>query len=69
MRRTAGKQGAPQGGVISPLISNIYLHQLDELMVARGHRIVRFADDFIILCKSQKGAERVRRNVTRLLGS
>lgn len=60
-------QGAPQGGVLSPLISNIYLHQLDELMVERGHRIVRFADDFIILCRSQKGADRVMRSVTRFL--
>lgn len=61
------RRGAPQGGVLSPLISNIYLHQMDELMIERGHRIVRFADDFIILCKSQKGAERVMRSVTRFL--
>lgn len=59
--------GAPQGGVLSPLLSNIYLHQLDQLMTERGHRIVRFADDFIILCKSQKGADRVMRSVTRFL--
>lgn len=60
-------EGAPQGGVLSPLISNIYLHQLDQLMTERGHRIVRFADDFIILCKSQKGAERVMRSVNKFL--
>jgi len=60
-------EGALQGGVLSPLISNIYLHQLDQLMTERGHRIVRFADDFIILCKSQKGAERVMRSVSRFL--
>ncbi|WP_059103721.1 group II intron reverse transcriptase/maturase [Shouchella shacheensis] len=59
--------GAPQGGVLSPLISNIYLHQLDQRMTERGHRIVRFADDFVILCRSQKGAERVMKNVTRYL--
>src|SRR5699024_6599623 len=59
--------GAPQGGVLSPLLSNIYLHQLDQLMTERGHRIVRFADDFIILCKSQKGAERVMRSVSKYL--
>lgn len=56
-------EGAPQGGVLSPLLSNIYLHQLDQLMTERGHRIVRFADDFIILCRSQKGAERVMKGV------
>ncbi|RYG70839.1 group II intron reverse transcriptase/maturase, partial [Lentibacillus lipolyticus] len=60
-------EGAPQGGVLSPLISNIYLHQLDQLMSERGHRIVRFADDFIILCKSQKGAKRVMRSVSKFL--
>lgn len=59
--------GAPQGGVLSPLISNIYLHQLDQLMMERGHRIVRFADDFVIMCRSQKGAERVMKSVTRYL--
>ncbi|MEK3988420.1 group II intron reverse transcriptase/maturase [Robertmurraya sp. FSL R5-0851] len=60
-------EGAPQGGVLSPLLSNIYLHQLDLLMKERGQRIVRFADDFIILCKSQKGAERVMKGVKRFL--
>lgn len=60
-------EGAPQGGVLSPLLSNIYLHQLDLLMMERGHRIVRFADDFIILCKSQKGADRVMKGVTNYL--
>lgn len=60
-------EGAPQGGVISPLLSNIYLHQLDELMIERGHRIVRFADDFIILCKTEKGAKRVMKSVTKFL--
>src|SRR5690625_2824690 len=52
-------KGTPQGGVISPLLANIYLHPLDEIMTERGHRITRYADDFVIGCKSQKGAERV----------
>lgn len=60
-----GKEGTPQGGVISPLLSNIYLHQLDELMTKRGHRIVRFADDFIVLCRSAKGSERVMRGIKK----
>lgn len=59
--------GSPQGGVISPLLANIYLHPLDEMMTGRGHRITRYADDFVICCKSQKGAERVLKSVTRLL--
>lgn len=61
------EKGTPQGGVISPLLANIYLHPLDELMTERGHRITRYADDFVICCKSQKGAERVLRTVSRFL--
>jgi len=60
-------KGSPQGGVISPLLANIYLHPLDEMMTERGHRITRFADDFVICCKSRKGAERVLRTVEKLL--
>ena len=59
--------GTPQGGVISPLLANIYLHRLDEQMTERGHRITRYADDFVICCRSQKGAERVLRTVVRFL--
>jgi RNA-directed DNA polymerase len=49
--------GTPQGAVISPLLANIYLHPLDELMEARGYRMVRYADDFVVLCKSHEEAE------------
>jgi RNA-directed DNA polymerase len=59
--------GCPQGGVISPLLANIYLHPLDESMSMRGHRITRYADDFVICCKSRKGAERVLKSVKKLL--
>ncbi|MEK3698013.1 MULTISPECIES: group II intron reverse transcriptase/maturase [unclassified Paenibacillus] len=61
------EQGTPQGGVISPLLANIYLHPLDQVMTERGHRLVRYADDFVICCKTQKGAERVLRSVVKLL--
>lgn len=61
------ERGTPQGGVISPLLANIYLHPLDEIMTQRGHRLTRYADDFVICCKTQKGAERVLKSVTRLL--
>jgi RNA-directed DNA polymerase len=50
-------QGTPQGAVISPLLANIYLHPLDELMSARGYRMVRYADDFVVLCKSREEAD------------
>lgn len=61
------EQGTPQGGVISPLLANIYLHPLDQAMTERGHRLVRYADDFVICCKSQKGAQRVLRSIVQLL--
>lgn len=50
-------QGSPQGGVISPLIANVYLDAFDQQMKERGHRIVRYADDILILSCSRRGAE------------
>lgn len=50
-------QGSPQGGVISPLLANIYLNEFDQFMKGRGYRIVRYADDILILCSSQRSAE------------
>ena len=49
--------GAPQGAVLSPLLSNIYLNPLDHLMAKQGIEMVRYADDFVILCRSQADAE------------
>jgi RNA-directed DNA polymerase len=49
--------GAPQGAVLSPLLSNIYLNPLDQQMAAGGQQMVRYADDFVILCRSQAEAE------------
>jgi RNA-directed DNA polymerase len=56
MERWTPTQGTPQGAVISPLLANIYLHALDELMAARGYRMVRYADDFVVLCQSREEA-------------
>ena len=50
--------GTPQDGVISPLLANIYLHQFDKEMVERGYKIVRYADDFVVLTKSRWKAYR-----------
>lgn len=50
--------GTPQGGVISPLLANIYLDELDHMVVSQGLAMVRYADDFVILCRSQEDAER-----------
>jgi len=49
--------GTPQGAVISPLLSNIYLNPLDHLMAARGFEMVRYADDFVIMCRSEAEAQ------------
>src|SRR5215510_1518291 len=57
MERWTPTRGTPQGAVISPLLANIYLHPLDERMAARGYRMVRYADDFVVLCKSREEAE------------
>jgi RNA-directed DNA polymerase len=57
MQRWTPTEGTPQGAVISPLLANIYLHPLDERMAARGYRMVRYADDFVVLCKSHEEAE------------
>lgn len=51
------EQGTPQGGVISPLLSNIYLDPLDHLMEAAGYEMVRYADDFVLLCRSEQEAQ------------
>jgi RNA-directed DNA polymerase len=50
-------QGSPQGAVISPLLANIYLDPLDKLMAALGFRMVRYADDFVILCRTREDAD------------
>jgi len=49
--------GAPQGAVLSPLLSNIYLNPLDHLLAEQGYEMVRYADDFVILCKTKQEAE------------
>ena len=56
--------GMPQGGPLSPLLSNVMLNELDKELARRGHRFVRYADDCMIFCKSRKSAERTLRNIT-----
>ena len=63
----ATEVGSPQGGVISPLISNVYLDAFDQEMKRRGHRIVRYADDILILCRSQSAAIAAREVATAIL--
>lgn len=49
--------GTPQGAVLSPLLANLYLHPLDARLMAQGYRMVRYADDFVILCRTREEAE------------
>jgi len=53
----ATERGTPQGGVISPLLANLYLDPLDHQMARRGREMVRYADDFVILCRSEAEAQ------------
>ena len=55
--------GMPQGGPLSPLLSNVMLNELDKELENRGHRFVRYADDCMIFCKSRKSAERTLKNI------
>ena len=55
--------GMPQGGPLSPLLSNIMLNELDKELERRGHRFVRYADDCMIFCKSRKSASRTLENI------
>jgi group II intron reverse transcriptase/maturase len=60
-------QGLPQGAVISPLLANLYLDSFDEAIQAQGFRLVRYADDFVVLCKSATEVSRARDVVAREL--
>jgi len=62
--------GTPQGGVISPLLSNIYLHAFDRMWAAQGNGVlVRYADDFVCLCQTPDEAEEARGRIERMLAS
>ena len=60
-------EGVPQGGPLSPLLANIVLDDFDKELEQRGHRFVRYADDFLIFVRSKRSAVRVGRNVIRFL--
>ena len=63
----ATRVGTPQGGVASPLLANIALNLLDWHLHERGHRFVRYADDFVVLCRSEAEAKEARTAVEHLL--
>jgi len=59
--------GTPQGGVISPLLANIYLHYFDERMAELGYEVVRYADDFLVLCEDEEEAKEAITHVKEIL--
>ncbi len=59
------ERGTPQGAVLSPLLSNVYLDPLDHWMEERGYRMVRYADDFVVLCGSEQEAQEALEEVRR----
>ncbi len=61
------EKGTPQGGVISPLLANIFLHEFDKVMVERGYKLVRFADDFVVMTKSKRKAKRAYEVVKEII--
>jgi len=63
----ATEVGSPQGGVISPLIANVYLDAFDQFMMGRQHRIVRYADDILILTRSKSAAVNAQERATHFL--
>ena len=64
-QRWTPTMGAPQGAVISPLLANVYLHPLDARMAQLGYRMVRYADDFVVLCQSREAADAALAEIRR----
>ena len=60
-------KGVPQGGNLSPLLSNVMLNELDKELERRGHRFVRYADDIMIFCRTRRTAQRVLTSITNYI--
>ena len=60
-------QGALQGGALSPLLANVYLHHFDQPLIEKGYHLVRFADDFVICCETRAEAETAAGDAARIL--
>ncbi len=66
-KRQASTEGVPQGGPLSPVLSNILLNELDWELEKRGHRFVRYADDFMVFTKSRIAGGRIKENLQRFI--
>ena len=65
--RMPTEEGTPQGGVISPLLANIYLNRFDWEMAKAGYEVIRYADDFVVLCLSQEEAQRAYESIKNII--
>jgi RNA-directed DNA polymerase len=65
LRTWTPEAGVPQGAVLSPVLSNLYLNPLDHLMAAEDYEMVRYADDFVILCRSAEEAQAALAEIRR----
>jgi RNA-directed DNA polymerase len=63
MSESTPEEGTPQGSALSPLLANIYLHPLDVLAQERGYEMIRYADDFVVLCRTREQAEQALRAI------
>ncbi len=68
-KRLPTEQGTPQGGVVSPILSNVLLTPFDREMRHRGYRVTRYADDWVVTCRTRREAEHVLREATTILTS
>jgi group II intron reverse transcriptase/maturase len=66
-KRMATEEGTPQGGVISPLLANIYLNRLDWEMAREGYEVIRYADDFVVMCASEEEARQAYEEVRNII--
>jgi RNA-directed DNA polymerase len=69
LTREVGEVGTPQGGALSPLLANVYLHEFDVGMTKKGYKLVRYADDFVILCRDEAEAQRALADAEKVLAS
>lgn len=68
-RQPGARRGTMQGGALSPLLANVYLHPFDTALTAQGLKLVRFVDDFVIMCASRQDAERALELARRQLAT
>lgn len=67
MNRWTPEGGTPQGAVVSPLLANLFLHPVDCVMAEAGYKMVRYADDFVVLCESHAEAQSALKMVSELI--